>query len=103
MGGSGGEGVGQVAETESMLALAENVYVNLPCPVVIYLSSGALCNLLQLKNVLFMRFFWLGSWPYLEKLDQAIRPSRDKLYSLLGCLLECLSLAGLSSLSNFSS
>ncbi len=32
MGGSGGEGVGQAAETESMLALAENVYVNLPCP-----------------------------------------------------------------------
>ncbi len=32
MGGSGGEGVGQVAETESTLALAENVYVNLPRP-----------------------------------------------------------------------
>ncbi len=27
VGGSGGEGVGQVAETESTLALAENVYV----------------------------------------------------------------------------
>ncbi len=33
MGGSGGEGVGQVAETESMLALAENIYVNLPRPM----------------------------------------------------------------------
>ncbi len=32
MGGSGGEGVGQAAETESTLALAENVYVNLPRP-----------------------------------------------------------------------
>ncbi len=34
MGGSGGEGVGQAAETESTLALAENVYVNLPCPYI---------------------------------------------------------------------
>jgi hypothetical protein len=33
VGGSGGEGVGQAAEMESTLALAENVYVNLPCPV----------------------------------------------------------------------
>jgi hypothetical protein len=32
VGGSGGEGVGQVAEMESTLALAENVYVNLPRP-----------------------------------------------------------------------
>ncbi len=32
MGGSGGEGVGQAAEMESTLALAENVYVNLPRP-----------------------------------------------------------------------
>ncbi len=32
MGGSGGEGVGQVAETESTLVLAENIYVNLPHP-----------------------------------------------------------------------
>ncbi len=32
MGGSAGEGVGQAAETESTLALAENVYINLPCP-----------------------------------------------------------------------
>jgi hypothetical protein len=65
VGGSGGEGVGQAAETESTLALAENVYVNLLRPVVIYLSSGALCNLLQLKNVLFMRLFlaWLLALP----------------------------------------
>ncbi len=33
MGGSGREGVGQAAEMESMLALAENVYVNLPRPI----------------------------------------------------------------------
>ncbi len=33
MGGSGGEGVGQAVETESTLALAENVYVNLPRPL----------------------------------------------------------------------
>jgi hypothetical protein len=32
VGGSGGKGVGQAAETESTLALAENVYVNLPRP-----------------------------------------------------------------------
>ncbi len=30
---AGGEGVGQAAETESTLALAENVYVNLPRPM----------------------------------------------------------------------
>ncbi len=29
---AGGAGMGQVAETKSMLALAENVYVNLPTP-----------------------------------------------------------------------
>ncbi len=45
-GGSGREGVGQVAETESTLALAENVYVNLPRPHIlvycrmIYFSKG---------------------------------------------------------------
>jgi hypothetical protein len=33
VGGSGREGVGQAAETESTLALAENVYVNLPHPI----------------------------------------------------------------------
>ncbi len=33
VGGSGGEGVGQVVETESTLALEENVYVNLPRPM----------------------------------------------------------------------
>jgi len=32
---AGGEGVGQAEETESTLALAENVYVNLPRPVTI--------------------------------------------------------------------
>jgi hypothetical protein len=30
---AGGEGVGQAAETESTLAIAENVYVNLPRPL----------------------------------------------------------------------
>jgi hypothetical protein len=29
---AGGAGMGQAAETESMLVLAENVYVNLPTP-----------------------------------------------------------------------
>ncbi len=29
---AGGEGVGKAAETESTLALAENIYVNLPRP-----------------------------------------------------------------------
>ncbi len=33
MGGSGSEGVGQAAVTESTLALVENVYVNLPRPI----------------------------------------------------------------------
>ncbi len=32
MGGSGREEVGQAVEMESTLALAENIYVNLPCP-----------------------------------------------------------------------
>jgi hypothetical protein len=30
---AGGVGMGQAAETESTLALAENIYVNLPTPV----------------------------------------------------------------------
>ncbi len=34
-----GAGMGQVAETESTLALAENVYVNLPTPVQILLLA----------------------------------------------------------------
>jgi len=35
---AGGAGMGQAAETESTLALAENVYVDLPTPITLYLK-----------------------------------------------------------------
>jgi hypothetical protein len=37
---AGGVGMGQAAETESTLALAENVYVNLPTPLNVHLTEN---------------------------------------------------------------
>ena len=37
---AGGAGMGQAAETESTLALAENVYVNLPTPFNLCFCNG---------------------------------------------------------------
>ena len=48
MGGSGGEGVGQAAEMESTLVLAENVYVNLPCPYI----TPAMLFVVKIKSLL---------------------------------------------------
>ncbi len=49
VGGSGREGVGQAAETESTLALAENVYVNLPRPYFEYVLANH-------ENIIFLQF-----------------------------------------------
>ncbi len=39
---AGGAGMGQAAETESTLVLAENVYVNLPTPFFVHLEGCGL-------------------------------------------------------------